>query len=68
MTRFALQFPDRFGKTYHRRSTSESRNATEKGLFGDRLRSRRPEARRKEVYCPEIAHNIRLLTWVQVGG
>ncbi|MGH9895936.1 MAG: transposase [bacterium] len=65
MTRYAHQFPNRFGKVYHRRSTSESRFATEKGLFGDRLRSRRPEARRNEVYCREVVHNARITTWIQ---
>lgn len=53
MTRYPLQFPNRFGRVYHRRSTSESRFATEKGLYGDRLRSRRPEGRRNEFYCRE---------------
>lgn len=62
MTRLAQTRPDEFGKTYHRRSTSESRNATEKGLFGDRLRSRRPEARRNEALARQIVHNARLLT------
>ena len=49
MTRFALQFPNRFGSRYHRRSTAESRFATEKALFGGRLRCRRPSSRRNEV-------------------
>lgn len=49
MNRFAHQFPNRFARVYQRRSTSESRNATEKLLFGDGLRSRRPVARRNEV-------------------
>ena len=62
MTRFAMQFPRRFKKLYHRRSTSESRNATDKGLFGDRLRTRRPASRRNDVLAREIVHNVRLLT------
>jgi len=62
MTRFALQFPNRFGARYHRRSTAESRFATEKALFGDRLRCRRPASRRNEVLAREIVHNVRLLT------
>ena len=62
MTRFALQFPNRFGARYHRRSAAESRFATEKGLFGDRLRCRRPASRRNEVLAREIVHNVRLLT------
>ena len=62
MTRFALQFPNRWGTRYHRRSATESRFATEKGLFGDRLRCRRPTSRRNEVLAREIAHNVRLLT------
>jgi transposase len=68
MTRYAKQFPNRFKKTYGQRATSESRFATEKGVFGDRLRSRRPEARRNEVYCREIVHNARITTWVQFAG
>ncbi len=62
MTRFAKQFPNRFKKLYHRRSTSESRNATEKGLFGDRLRTRRPASRRNDALAREIVYNVRLLT------
>lgn len=62
MTRLALARPDEFEPVYHRRSTSESRNATEKLLFGDRLRSRRPEARRNEALARQIVHNARLLT------
>lgn len=62
MTRFGQQFPNRFASVYHRRSTSESRFATEKLLFGDRLRCRRPVSRRNEVLAREIAHNVRLLT------
>ena len=62
MTRFALQFPNRFRARYHRRSAAESRFATEKGLFGDRLRCRRPTSRRNEVLAREIVHNVRLLT------
>lgn len=62
MTRFAMQFPNRFKRLYHRRSTSESRNATEKGLFGDRLRTRRPASRRNDALAREIVHNVRLLT------
>ena len=61
MTRFALQFPNRFKKLYHRRSTSESRNATAKGLFGDRLRTRRPANRRNHAIAREIVYNVRLL-------
>ena len=63
MTRFARQFPNRFAKRYHERSTSESRNATEKMLFGDRLRSRRPTSRRIEVFARETVYNARLMTW-----
>ncbi len=62
MTRFAKQFPNRFERLYHRRSTSESRNATEKGLFGDRLRTRRPASRRNDVLARQIVYNRRLLT------
>ena len=62
MTRFALQFPDRWGARYHRRSAAESRFATEKALFGDRLRCRRPTSRRNEVLAREVVHNVRLLT------
>jgi transposase len=62
MTRHALTRPKQFARVYHRRSTSESRNATEKLLFGDRLRSRRPEARRNEALARQIVHNARLLT------
>lgn len=62
MTRFALQFPNRWAARYHRRSAAESRFATEKGLFGDRLRCRRPTSRRNEVLAREIVHNVRLLT------
>ena len=62
MNRFAHQFPNRFAAVYHQRSTSESRNATEKLLFGDRVRSRLPVARRNEVLCREVVHNVRLLT------
>ena len=62
MTRFALQFPNRFGARYHRRSAAESRFKTEKALFGDRLRCRRPTSRRNEVLAREIVHNVRLLT------
>ncbi len=62
MTRFALQFPNRWSARYHCRSTAESRFATEKGLFGDRLRCRRPTSRRNEVLAREIVHNVRLLT------
>lgn len=62
MTRFALQFPNRFHARYHRRSAAESRFATEKALFGDRLRCRRPASRRNEVLAREIVHNVRLLT------
>ncbi len=62
MTRFALQFPNRWATRYHRCSAAESRFATEKGLFGDRLRCRRPTSRRNEVLAREIVHNVRLLT------
>ncbi len=62
MTRFALQSPNRWAARYNRRSAAESRFATEKGLFGDRLRCRRPTIRRNEVLAREIVHNVRLLT------
>jgi transposase len=62
MTRFALQFPNRFRARYHRRSAAESRFATEKALFGDRLRCKRPTSRTNEVLAREIVHNVRLLT------
>jgi transposase len=62
MTRFALQFPNRWGTRYHRRSAAESRFATEEVLFGDRLRCRRPTSRRNEVLAREIVHNVKLLT------
>lgn len=61
-TRFALQFPNRFAKKYHERSTSESRNATDKCLFGERLRNRQPVSRRIEVLAREAVHNVRLMT------
>lgn len=62
MTRFALQFPNRFRARYQRRSAAESRFATEKALFGDRLRCHRPTSRRNQVLAREIVHNVRLLT------
>lgn len=61
-TRFARQFPNRFKKKYSERNTSESRNATEKLLFGERLRSRRPAGRRNETFARETVYNVRLLT------
>lgn len=63
MTRYALQFPNRFASVYHRRSAVESRYATVKQLFGDRLRCRQMVSRRNEALAKEIAHNARLLTW-----
>jgi len=57
---FALQFPNRFAARYHGRSAAESRFATEKALFGDRLRCRRPASRRNEVPARGIMHNVRL--------
>ena len=63
MTRFAKQFPNRFKGLYRGRSTSESRNATEKGLFGDRLMTRRTEALRNDTLAREIVFNSRLHTW-----
>jgi len=62
MRRFALQFPKWFGSWYHRRSAAESRFATEKALFGDRLRCRLPTGRRREVLAREFVHNMLLLT------
>jgi len=62
ITRFALQFPKRFQARNHRRNAAESRSPTEKALFGDRLRCRRPTSRRNEVLAREIVHNVRLLT------
>lgn len=61
-TRFALQFPNRFAEKYHERSTIESRNATDKGLFGERLRNRTPVSRRVEVFAREAVYNARLMT------
>lgn len=66
MTRYALQFPNRFASVYHRRSTVESRYATVKELFGDRLRCRQMVSRRNEALAREIVHNARLLTWWEV--
>jgi len=62
MTRFALRFPNRWGAWYHRRSAAESRFATEKAWFGNRLRCRSPTNWRNEVLAREIVHNVRLLT------
>lgn len=67
MTRLAQTRPDEFGRVYHRRSTSESRNATEKGLFGDRLRSRKPDSRRNETLARQIVYNARLLTKIRAS-
>lgn len=63
MTRYALNFPNRFQEVYRRRCTAESRFATVKQLFGDRLRCRRRTSRRNTVLAREIVHNVRLLDW-----
>lgn len=63
MTRYALNFPNRFQEVYRRRCTAESRFATVKQLFGDRLRCRDRTSRRNSVLAREIVHNVRLVTW-----
>jgi transposase len=63
MTRFALQFPNRFQDVYRRRCTAESRFATVKLLFGDRLRCRQGTSRGKTVVAREIGQKGRLLDW-----
>lgn len=60
-TRYALNFPNRFQDVYRRRVTAESRFATVKLLFGDRLRCRLRTSRRNTVLAREIVHNVRLL-------
>lgn len=68
MTRYARQFPNRFAAVYHRRSAVESRYATVKQLFGDRLRCRKRVSRRNEALAREVVHNARLLTWWEHRG
>jgi transposase len=43
--------------------TAESRFATVKLMFGDRLRRRKRTSRRNTVLAREIVHNVRLLDW-----
>ena len=49
---------ERFMQNYHKRSNVETTFSMIKRKFGERLRTRTPEARVNEVLCKILCHNL----------